>query len=232
MKYQNDLNPQDIRALDVFLENRKTRTYVGRLRHGKSEGSYVFEYSQKYLYSARAIPVGPDIPLIKKRYKKDSLFRSFNDRIPFSKNPSYKVYCKKARVLVTEKNQIILLATIGRRGPSSFVFEPVYKEIRQEGDLGVFRKNLGLTIREFSEVFDFSTKTVHNIESNKIASGEPNKRLKILVEFPEVSINQLLRNGGVLSEEKRMKAIQYLEGLISATKSERIEEERNSKAVI
>ena len=214
MKYQDNLELQDIQAVDVFLENRKTRTYVGRLRHGKSEGSYVFEYSKKYLYSNRSIPLGPDIPLIKKRHEKENLFKSFNDRIPSSKNPAYRVYCKTAGILPTERNQIILLATIGRRGPSSFVFEPVYKEMSEERDLGVFRKNLGLTIREFAEVFGFSTKTIHNIEINKGAAGESIKRLKMLVEFPEVSINQLLRNGGVLSEDKKMEAIQYLERCI------------------
>lgn len=214
MEYINKIKPKYIKELDVFLEKRRTRVYAGRLKYGKERESFVFEYSEKYIYSTGAIPLGPDIPLTKRKHKSKSLFKSFNDRIPSSKNPSYNEYCKEAGISPGEDNQIILLATIGRRGPSSFVFEPVFQETISMEELKEFRKKLGLTIREFAAVFGFSTTTIYKIELGKDNVSEGTKRLKILIAFPHVSLNALMRNGGMLHENKKIYAIQYLESCI------------------
>ena len=86
------LNKPKIEAVDVYLEKRKTREYVGRLsREGKK---FIFIYNDSYLYKGRAIPLGPDLPLTKKKFISETLFPSFEDRIPSKRNPAYPEYCK------------------------------------------------------------------------------------------------------------------------------------------
>ena len=215
MSYLDKIKPGNIQALDVFLEKRKARWHVGTLCYSKDGERFVFEYSDKYIYSKSSIAIGPDIPLTRKKHRSESLFKSFNDRIPSSKNPSYVEYCAQAEISPNETNQIILLATIGRRGPSSFVFEPIYKETVSDEALVAFRKNLNLTVREFSSVFDFSTSTINKIEKqqDKNRGSEAAKRLTILLEFPDVSIYALKKKGGALHQDKKLAAIQYLEQL-------------------
>jgi HipA-like protein len=201
MKSTDKLGPQSIEAIQVFLEKRKARWLVGILASGKDGKGFVFEYTDQYLYSKSSIPVGPDIPLTRKKYKSENLFKSFNDRIPSSKNPSYAEYCKVAGISPDENNQIVLLATIGRRGPSSFVFEPIYKEA-ETADLVTFRRNLHLTVREFATVFDFSTATLNKIKKGQGKSAEAMKRLKIFFAFPEAAIDTI-KGAAVFCRKKK-----------------------------
>jgi HipA-like protein len=205
--------PKKIVALDVFLELRKTRVYVGRLGVLKKDNNheYVFHYNNKYIYSKTAIPLGPDLPLTKKIHRSISLFKSLNDRIPSSKNPSYKEYCETMGINPKEKNQIVLLATIGRRGPSSFVFEPVYKSEYGSEDVKRFRKELGLTLREFALVFDFSTKTIQSIEADVKAGKDSLKRIAIYDQFPAVALFELTKRAGVLHENKKQDVLERLQ---------------------
>ena len=199
-------------AVDVFLELRKTRTYVGRLEESKNNAQeYNFHYDDKYLYSKTAIPLGPDIPLTKKNHRSQNLFKSLNDRIPSSKNPSYKEYCENMGISPKERNQIILLATIGRRGPSSFVFEPVYTDNYSSENVKQFREQLGLTLREFSQLFDFSNKTIQSIENDKGAGKESLKRIELYDKFPEVALYEVVKRGGLLHEDKKKSVVEKLE---------------------
>ncbi|MCB1107049.1 MAG: hypothetical protein KDK76_03020, partial [Chlamydiia bacterium] len=56
-------------------------------------------------------------------YFSKSLFVPFLERIPSKNNPSYPEYCQSVGISVDEENVFVLLSTIGRRGPSSFIFE-------------------------------------------------------------------------------------------------------------
>ncbi len=220
MVLRNRLDHKSIAAVDIYLENRKTRIYVGRLRMTKpqqlsmdpstSENEFVFEYAHKYLYEKNTLPLGPDLPLTKKVHKSSFLFKTLNDRIPSSKNPAYKDYCDAMGISVKDKNPIVLLATIGRRGPSSFVFEPVYEEVYSAEDLKNFRKNLGLTMREFAFVFSFTPATIQRIEANIATGKDALKRLAIYDHFPEVAISELEKNGGILQDSRREAALTYL----------------------
>ena len=118
---------KDSTALEVYLEGRKRRVYVGALTFHKDRDQYHFVYDSKYLKSKKAIPIGPDLSLFKKNLwsEKGKTFPSFADRIPSKSNPAYAEYCRSQGISVNEENIIILLGTIGRRGPSSFIFEPV-----------------------------------------------------------------------------------------------------------
>ena len=196
---------QKIIAVDIFLELRKTRIYVGRLEDCKKNSihEYIFQYDHKYIYAKTAIPLGPDIPLTKKTHRSQILFKSLNDRIPSPKNPSYREYCETMGILPKERNQIVLLATIGRRGPSSFVFEPVYKDEYGPEDVKKFRLQLGLTLREFALIFDFSNKTIQSIEANKGTGKDALKRIALYDRFPEVALYEAAKNAGALHENKK-----------------------------
>src|ERR1700692_4174096 len=111
-------------GVDVFLERRKTHLYVGQLR--KEIDHYIFTYNDQYLHSRNIIPLGPEFPLTKKEFKSKKLFPSLEDRIPSKLNPAYLEYCQLLGIDPKETNLLILLSTIGKRGPSSFVFAPFY----------------------------------------------------------------------------------------------------------
>src|SRR5579872_66873 len=121
------IKPDEYR-LKIFHEGRKRRILVGELIYDKKKDRYELIYDKNYADSKKAIPIGPDLNLFKLHHqsKKGELFPSFMDRIPDKSNPAYNDYCKAQGVSPAEKNPIILLGAIGKRGPSSFVFEPVY----------------------------------------------------------------------------------------------------------
>ncbi len=213
MAFNDRLNPTNIVGVDVYLEHRKSRSYVGRLTSVRADGlmeiasadqsiSYVFTYDDKYLYRKTAIPLGPDLPLTKKLHTSPHVFRTLNDRIPSTKNPSYQDYCEATGISIKEKNPLVLLSTIGRRGPSSFVFEPVYDDAYSIEDYKQFREALTLTIREFAALFDFTAATLTRMEAHR-AGKDALKRIALYDRFPEVALSELTKRGGVLHEHKK-----------------------------
>ena len=205
------VSPKDIVGIDIYLEFRKTRRHVGQLKKLNTKDKfYVFTYDINYMDQPSSIELGPDLPLTRRVYKSKTIFKSIEDRIPSKDNPAYIEYCEDAGINPTEKDKIILLATIGRRGPSSFVFEPIYKELVSQADRSSFRRQLGLTIREFSSAFDFSTKTVQKIEKGDSVARDSQKRFDTYILFPEVASFELILFGGSLMPEKRVAALKAL----------------------
>lgn len=220
MVVKGKANSTSIAGVDVYLELRKNRTYVGRLTMVKDEApmeveeagktpSFLFRYDDKYVYKKAAIPLGPDLPLTKKEHTSPHLFRTLNDRIPSSKNPSYKDYCETMGISVKEKNPLVLLSTIGRRGPSSFVFEPVYNDTYSIDDYKNFRRALRLTIRDFASLFDISVSTLIKMEGNR-SGKDVLKRISIYDRFPDVALAELSRRGAVLNENKKQTVFDVL----------------------
>ena len=197
-----------ITAVAVFLDNRKTRTYVGRL--DKTKTGYLFSYDDKYLYSDKSISLGPDLPLTNKEHDSKGLFPFFKDRIPVKDNPAYKEYCQKFKISEDETDPFILLTTIGRRGPSSFIFEPSYEGKFSAAEMKLFRKNLGLTVRQFAALFDFSFATVQNIEANKGSGRDVLKRIEIYKQFPKVALFEVLRNSSKVHEDIKERVEKHL----------------------
>ncbi len=197
-----------IKAVDVYLQKRKTRELVGRLT--RDEQGFIFTYETAYLYNNKAISLGPDLPLIRKTFRAPTLFPSFKDRIPSRDNPAYPEYCQMVGIEPTETDPLILVATLGHKGPSSFIFAPVQEDAFTGEALSLFRHHLGLTIREFSELFDFASTTINRIENNKISGKDALKRLKIYRDFPEVALTEIKRNAHKVSEAKSLFAIRQL----------------------
>ncbi len=183
------------KAVDFYLERRKTRQYVGRL--SKEKANFVFEYNMAYLRSNNPIALGPDLPVSKTKHKALKLFPSFVDRLPSKKNPAYKEYCHSVGVSPLETNPFVLLAKLGKKGPSSFVCEPVEEEKTLSSEsLKQFRKNLQLSIREFANLFDVSPSTIYRIENKKTTGKDTLKKINIYLKSPKTVLDKIKQTGG------------------------------------
>ena len=149
-------------GVDIFLEKRKTRLHVGVLE--KINGKLVFTYDEDYFKAKNIIPLGPEFPLTQKQFISERLFPSIEDRIPSQQNPAYPEYCELMGVDPKERDPFILLSTIGKKGPSSFIFSPIFERKILVEDVMKFRELLGLTTREFATVFEFSQASLNAFE--------------------------------------------------------------------
>jgi HipA-like protein len=195
-------------GVSIFLEKRKTRLHVGVLK--RDHGKLVFSYDEHYFKAKHVIPLGPEFPLTQKEFSSEKLFPSLQDRIPSLQNPAYPEYCLAVGIDPKERDPLILLSTIGRKGPSSFIFYPLFERKITAEDVIKFRESIALTTREFSEVFEFSQTSLNALERNRILGSEVLKRLEIIINFPEVALDFLLINGGHLSYEKWINATNML----------------------
>ena len=202
MPYKIDYQKIDASQLHVFSESRKRRIFVGTLNWDKVKNQFEFKYSVKYAKSKKAIPIGKELDLFKKIHvSKGKLFPSFADRIPSRENPAYEDYCKSQGISLDEENPIILLVSIGRRGPSTFIFEPVFNNDFSYLDIKKFREAIGLSINDFSLAFDINPPTLQRLESGKKADLGTIRRIQIYLLFPEVAMWQIEMNTGKLHVE-------------------------------
>lgn len=197
-----------IKAVDIFLERRKTRMLVGHLT--KEHKQFVFTYDEHYLRARNILPLGPEFPLTKRQFKAETLFPSLQDRIPSKQNPAYPEYCYAMGIDPEEQDRLILLSTIGNKGPSSFVFVPVFERVFTVDDVIEFRKSLGMTTREFAQVFEISQASLNALERKRSSGKDLLKRLEVIVRFPEVARYLLMLNGGVLQQAKWNHAKEFL----------------------
>lgn len=205
-------NEKKIIGVLVFLEKKSHRLYVGLLK--KIGPKFHFEYDINYLQRRDVISLGPEMPLTRRVFESNTLFVPFADRIPLKENPAYADYCKLMGISINEADPLILLSTIAHRGPSSFIFEPLYEEEFSGDDLLAFRNSLGLTVREFAACFEFSTAAITRIERKQSPGSEVLKRVEIYARFPEVALNQIQSQGGILHSNKRKRAESYLRDLL------------------
>jgi len=201
-------NLKKIEGIRVVLEKRASNQLVGILTE-KHDGFH-FEYAIDYIRSPQAIPLGPEMPLRRRTFQSRSLFRPFADRIPSRENPAFPEYCKFAGIFPDEEDPLIVLATIASRGPSSFLFKPIYCENFSRKDLKQFRNNLGLSVREFAVCFDFSAPGITRVENDKTDGREILKRTEIYALYPDVALDQLWRRAAYLHRKKLDRAIKWL----------------------
>lgn len=196
--------------LQIFHEGKKRRIFVGELIYDEKHDKYELNYDEKYANSKTAIPISPELSLFKlKHSSKGKLFPVFMDRIPEKSNPAYADYCKSQGISPNEKNLMILLGTIGRRGPSSFVFEPVYRDEFKPEDVAKWRDELGVSQYDFAEAFDINRVTLQKIEAGESRDANTLKRIHVLLVFPEVALWQLRQTGGKVHAEVLSKLIGY-----------------------
>ena len=137
------------------------------------------------------------------------MFPIFLDRIPDKLNPAYADYCSSQNISPDEKNIMVLLGTIGRRGPSSFVFEPVYSSDFSADDITKFRKQLSISQHDFALAFDISQATLQRIESDKSIDLNTLKRIEMLLTFPDVALWQLKQTGDRVHKNALTKLRKY-----------------------
>lgn len=184
--------------LHIFQEGRKRRVFVGELRYDEKEDRYELCYDKKYTLSKKAMSLGPNLSLFQLKHvsEQGKMFPYFLDRIPDPENPAYPDYCASQGIAVDEANLIVLLGSIGRRGPSCFVFEAIYESSFKPSDIIQWREKLAITQHDFALAFDFSKATLQRIEDGKSVDHNTLKRLELLFCFPEVALWQLKQTGG------------------------------------
>lgn len=210
MNYPIKLNTH---RLKIFHESRKRRTFVGELVYDQAKNRYELIYDKHYAHSKSAIPISPDLDLFKLRHqsKKGELFPSFIDRIPDKSNPAYNDYCITQGISPAEKNPIILLGTIGRRGPSSFIFEPDYYSQFGLTDIINLREKLKITQNDLANAFDISKTTLQRMEAGESYDLNTLKYMQIILTFPEVALWQLKQTGNRVHKDVLTKLISYFE---------------------
>ncbi len=199
-------------GVQVYLELKKSRLFVGVLK--KVGEKFIFCYEQKYLRERNAIPLGPEMPLTRLKYESERLFVPFTDRIPTRENPAYPDYCRTMGIDVNEDDPMVVLSTIARRGPSSFIFEPIYKDTFTAEDLLAFRHSLKLSVKEFAEVFDFSSAAITRVERKQSSGREILKRAEIYAHYPEVTLDQIRYRSWSLHSTKQMHIESLLKNMI------------------
>lgn len=220
MAYKIDYSKIDNTRLQVFSESRKRRTFVGVLTWDSSKSLFEFKYDPKYAKSKNAIPIGKELDLFKKSHiSKGKLFPSFADRIPSRENPAYEDYCQSQGISANESNPIILLVSIGKRGPSTFIFEPVFNNSFSHEEVRKFRESLGISIHEWAAAFDFNPPTLQRLESGKKTDLSTLRRAQIYLSFPKVAMWQLELNAGKIHSETFHKLWSYFEKKQRAQKS-------------
>ena len=192
MSFYPEFFPQNIIGVDVFLERFQTRMYVGKLE--KAKGQFHFSYGPSYLKMKNIISLGPEFPLTQQDFYSPELFPSFADRLPDPENPAYADYCAAAGIAVTTTDPIVLLSTIGKRGPSSFIFEPIYKDSFNFDDCEKFREKLGLSMQDFALLFEISLSILQKIKAGGTSGKEILKRLEIFMKYPEILHRQIKKN--------------------------------------
>ncbi len=89
---------------------------------------------------------------------------------------------------------MILLAYLGAKVPSSFILEKESFFNFDGNSLKKFRFELGLSMREFSALFDISLSSITKIENGQAKGKEVLKRIELYQKFPEAAVYEISRN--------------------------------------
>ena len=198
------MSDNSIEAIQVYAEGKRTRRLAGVLVKEKSssgEPGFRFTYEDDFLKWDKAVAVGPEFPLTGRSYFSTTLFPSFCDRIPSRQNPAYGEYCLATGIEIYEDKPFVLLTTIGKRGPSCFIYEPLVEENFKAEDAAAFRNALGLSLRQFGLLFDFAPYTIQKIEAGKMSGRDVLKRMEMYARFPEVAQFEMNRNKACVHSE-------------------------------
>ena len=143
------------------------------LVYSQKKGTCSTLSTTKNICSEKALsPLALKCLLQKKFLSLKNLFIPFENRIPSRENPAYPDYCKATGISTEETDPLILLTIIAHRGPSSFIFEPLYTDEFTAKDLLEFRNWLGLSVKEFAACFEFSPAAITRTELNQTTGRE------------------------------------------------------------
>lgn len=202
-------HPRNAIAVDVYLEARRARVFVGRLRRLES-ARYFFNYDERYHSAKRSLALSPDLPLTQKEHQSEKLFPVFLDRIPSSKRPVYGKECARFGISPKETEPFVLLLTLGKRDDSPFVLEPVWPDTFGAEEVLALRRRLGLTFREFGALFGVSTTTIQRLEKGTVVGSDTLTMLELCDRFPEAVLYEVAKNGGQLHTYVKERLIKEL----------------------
>lgn len=195
----------------VYAESRKRRQRAGVLSRDPRTGRFRFEYDPAYLRSPRAIPLGPELSLAHPFYESDTIFPAFADRIPSRANPAYAEYCAATGISPEEVDPMALLPAIARRGPSSFIFEKVWKEDRPVLErLKTFRADTGLSLHDLAQLLEVPVLTLKRFENGQSRRDAAlTGLLRALLDSREILASVLRSRGAVLHDDTRRRLEAY-----------------------
>lgn len=189
-----------IDKINIYSQITTRRVFVGTLY--RQDGCFYFEYDKHYRCLKNAVALGPEFELWQEKFSSKELFPSLADRIPSRQNPAYKDYCKQWGISENESDPFTLLTTIGRRGPSTFVFEPALGEYAAER-IKAFRDKLSLNQREFALLFDITQTTLSKLEQGKSSYPIITHFIQLCEEVPDALAWLLRARGQYIHDDKR-----------------------------
>lgn len=199
--------------IDVFSQIASRRIFVGNI--WRERGLYYFAYDKTYRRFKKSVALGPEFPLWKESFSSKKLFPSLADRIPSRQNPAYKDYCKQWGISAKEDDPFVLLTTIGRRGPSTFVFERA-SQIYSAERLRKFRERIGLNQRDFTLLFGTTQAALTKLETGKGENAFMMTFFMLCDEVPE-ALKWLLQERGQYIHDDKRAFIEQLLGKIHKT---------------
>lgn len=199
-----------IDKIDVFSQIASRRIFVGNI--WKEHGLFYFAYDKKYRRLKKSVALGPEFPLWKETFSSKKFFPSLADRIPSRQNPAYEDYCKQWGIPVKENDPFVLLTTIGRRGPSTFVFERTPRSYSAE-KLKKFRERIGLKQRDFALLFGTTQTTLTKLETGKGENAFMMTFFMLCDEEP-AALKWLLQERGQYIHDDKRTLIEQLLGKI------------------
>ena len=217
-------------SLEIYLEKRTRRVFVGELKFDPQKKEFQFSYNDQYRKDRSAIPVGAELGLKKRVHESAKLFPSFQDRIPERANPAYKEYCYSMGISTDERNPIVLLGTIGRRGPSSFVFELVPQFDLEIGNMvSAFRKQLNLTLSEMANFLEVTEVTLVRMEKGQLKDYNVHRLVRCILESPEIGLWQLGLSKRKLASETYEQIGKYYTEFIDRETAAKVKKSHNCK---
>lgn len=211
----------------VYLELTEFLSKVGRLSR-ENDGTFLFEYYGKYFEKEYAIELGPEFSMSSYQHRSKELFPSFEDRIPLKENAAYPDYCYSSGISVDESNPLVLLSTIGHRGPSSFIFFPEFGETGclPSDVVRRYRETMGLTQREFSDLFNISYEDLLQIEKGIFRKGKYIVRLiELFLQFPMAAKAGIRQNAEKIDQKRFFRILDYIESGYCFSRSLRTSED-------
>lgn len=197
----------------VFSEDARGRVFVGELK--RTADGYSFLYDHDYMSRSSATELGPDIPLSLNEIRSKKFFESLYDLIPSRENPAYKDYCHSVGISPDEKDPMALLAKLGK-GPSNFVFEVApCDELLSGEQLIEFRRNLGLSQRQFANFFDIPIATLQTIEKETSDARTTRRYLQIFIEHPAALWKILEKRGLYIHSRQKEVMEKFVENAVN-----------------
>lgn len=201
----------DESALDIYLDARERRHFVGRLRRFP-DGTYEFEYDDAYQLQPFAISIGPGLPVTQKLHKSTNLFPEFLDRLPSRQNAAYLDYCHAVGISPDETDEMILLAKLGKGGPSKFTVETVF--IENFENIAQRLKELiagsGLSQDDVMNSLDMPRTTFQRVIKGKSKDVLLMRLLDLYLSNEELYIDLLQFTGARLLDAKRRQLASFL----------------------